>query len=274
MEFTVLFPVYYKDEPSVVQGALRSIVENVVLPSKVLIIVDGAIDPSLGRALDGFLEYQTRLSIDIVRLPKNLGLANALNVGLSMACTEWVFRADADDYNHPSRFDQQVRYIEAHPHVDVLGTQIVEAPYYGANGTAVRKVPQSHHEIIASMSRRNPINHMTVAYRRSQALKVGGYPSLQGREDYGLWARLAMDGAIFANLPSALVTATTDGNFISRRGGFGYAKAEFRLQAELINSGISNGWQATALGAVRAGFFILPEKLRTIIYKFVLRERI
>jgi glycosyltransferase involved in cell wall biosynthesis len=62
----------------------------------------------------------------VVRLGANEGLAEALNFGLRYVRTEWVVRADADDYNLPQRFARISEFLAAHPELDLVGSALLE----------------------------------------------------------------------------------------------------------------------------------------------------
>lgn len=66
-----------------------------------------------------------RLSIDVVTLPRNHGVARALNVGLQACRAELVARQDADDVSFASRLEKQLAFMQRHPCVDVLGSGAV-----------------------------------------------------------------------------------------------------------------------------------------------------
>ena len=54
----------------------------------------------------------------------NMGVAATLNRGLAVAGGEYIARMDADDISHPERFRKQARYLDAHPEVAVLGSNL------------------------------------------------------------------------------------------------------------------------------------------------------
>jgi len=54
----------------------------------------------------------------------NEGIGASLNRGLQLCQSEYVARMDADDISLANRFKYQVEYLDAHPDVVMLGTQI------------------------------------------------------------------------------------------------------------------------------------------------------
>ena len=51
-----------------------------------------------------------------------MGLARSLNEGLRLARGDYVARMDADDVCRSDRLDLQIRQMEAHPQIDLLGS--------------------------------------------------------------------------------------------------------------------------------------------------------
>jgi glycosyltransferase involved in cell wall biosynthesis len=104
---TVLMSAYSKSVPALFTKAVRSVFEGNLIPDCFILVVDGPLDLGLERALE---DVTNNFDIEVVRLPENAGLANALNYGLSFVKTEWVARADDDDFNLPNRFEAQLPY--------------------------------------------------------------------------------------------------------------------------------------------------------------------
>lgn len=269
--FDVLICVYFKDNATKFKAALHSIFTNSLLPGRVILVCDGPITKEIADIIQTFALRHPKL-LKVVRLDENVGLAHALNVGLSYSNAAWIARADADDINHPSRFEVTAEYLAQNPDVDVVGTSILE---FDENHEArtIRRVPLSDPDIKAFMKRRSPFNHMTVAYRRQLVIDCGGYPNLYCREDYGLWAKLAGAGVKMANMDEVLVHVSAGSAQIQRRGGLKYAKVEYQLQLALIYNGIKGPIAAVLDGLTRGLVFLMPQKLRHVVYAFFLRDR-
>ena len=83
--------------------------------------------------------------------------------------------------------------MEAHPEVDVVGGAIRE---FNDEGTIdrVKNMPKTQEEILEYVKVRNPLNHMTVMYRKDSILKAGNYKHFPFLEDYSLWSRMLSQG--------------------------------------------------------------------------------
>lgn len=267
-QFSVLMAVYHKDSPELLYMALESVYANTLQPSNVVLVQDGPIGQNLSEVI---AKYQARKNFSLIELPFNKGLANALNVGLNYIDTPFVFRADADDYNLPDRFERQLVALQAG--YDLVGGAIVEVDKDGKS-IAMRQVPISEDDIRSFISKRNPFNHMTVAYRRSTIVNVGGYPEIFLKEDYALWALMLANGAKVKNLSETLVHATAGVNMYKRRGGLRYARSEIDIQLFLIKCGLQSIQGAIFIGLLRAIVFLMPSYFRGFIYEKFLRNSV
>ena len=265
---TVLMAVYRADDPDLFERALASVYANTLQPDKVLLVVDGPVASTINDTID---RYAHERGLAVLRLATNGGLANALNQGLKQIQTAWVARADADDINMPERFERQARAIALGENIDIVGGNILEVEL---NGTVLgeRRVPADHASILRYARTRCPFNHMTVVYRHTMVMAVGGYPTLV-KEDYGLWASLLAHGCRAANVPEILVAATAGSEMYRRRGGLRYARAEFELQRFLVGKGLKSPLAAVAHGMGRAAVFVLPNRVRGLLYERLLRRR-
>ncbi len=114
--------------------------------------------------------------------------------------------------------------------VDVVGALCREVD---AQGILVQQksLPSRHEDIVRLLSRRNPLNHPTVMFRRRAFDGGVRYRTDVGRmEDYFLWVDGALAGWQFANVQQALLNFTRDHDFFRRRSGFALAITEFRVR--------------------------------------------
>ena len=267
----MLMALYRGDRVNLFEAAVHSVFANTLPPNQFLIVVDGPIPGNLRVSLQ---KLQTRYPlIELVHLPENKGLANALNIGLQLVKFAWVLRADADDVNLPVRFATLATVCEENPKVQLVGSAILEVDE-DAHPLAIRELPCTAEEIHQFAKTRNPFNHMTVAYRLDAALDCGGYPNIFLKEDYGLWCLFIAKGYTAMNVKTILVHASAGMSMFRRRGGFRYAKSEWQMQRLMVQCGLKNHAQAILDGILRAGFFLIPSSLRGLIYLTFLRKSI
>lgn len=268
--FTVLMAVWRGDDPWFFEQAVRSVFENTLSPDEFVLVVDGSVLMPLAATIE---KLKSEFGLNVLYLPENVGLARALNEGLKRVRTNWVVRADADDFNLPHRFEHLARAVNCKVPSDLLGSAIREVELDGTK-QALRRTPSTHEEIVKYIKYRNPFNHMTVAYRRELALSCGGYPEIHLKEDYALWALMLHRGAVTTNLNEALVYANTGHEMYKRRGGWRYACAEIQLQHYLVDCGVKGPFLALLHGVARGLVFLMPATWRGWIYKCFLREKV
>ena len=74
------------------------------------------------------------------------------------------------------------------------------------------------------------------------------------------------------NLKESLVSANGGIGMYARRGGVKSAISEFELQRILVGSGVSDALSAISIGAIRLLILLAPNRVRSFVYKYVLRR--
>ena len=262
--FSLLLPVYRGDHADHVARAFRStVLEQTLRPSEVVVVQDGQITAELASALE-WAESASPVPVRRLRLTHNVGLAQALQCGLSACQYEVIARMDADDISLPHRFAVQVPVVEAG--VDLVGSAMVEFGE-GASEGVLRIPPLQALEIASAARLRSPFNHPTVVYRRSAVLQAGGYRELPLLEDYWLFTRLIDSGAAVANIADPLVLYRVDSGAYRRRGGLGLLRSELALQRRLHREGFTTAGQLARNVAVRGGYRVIPVSVRRSLYR-------
>lgn len=235
--FSVAISVYKSDDPKFFDRALFSITEmQTIKPDEIVLVVDGPVCEELNRVIE---KYERLYSIfHIIRLEKNGGLGNALKIAVESSKYDLIARMDSDDVSLPTRFEQQLRYFEEHPEVDIVGGDITEFIGDESNIVGKRVVPKSNEEIREYMRRRCAFNHMSVMYKRNAVQGAGGYQDWFCNEDYYLWIRMWLNHAVFANIGSILVNVRVGKEMYQRRGGWKYFKSEAKLQSFMLKKGV------------------------------------
>ena len=237
MPFSATISVYKNDSPEYFRVALDSIINQTLKPTEIIIIQDGPIPEDLSAVVDEFLvEYE---NVRLIALPTNQGHGNARRLAVEGCRYEYVAIMDADDIAVSTRFEKQIAFLMAHPDVDVLGGQITEFIGDADNIIGKRVVPQYDKDIKLYIKRRCPFNQMTVVLKRSAVLSAGNYKHWYCDEDYYLWLRMYLKGALFANLPDVLVNVRVGADMYARRGGWKYFKSEARLMGWMYRHNIT-----------------------------------
>jgi glycosyltransferase involved in cell wall biosynthesis len=267
--FSVLIPVYAKENPLFFKECLASMFRQTLLPDEVVVIEDGKLSRELDIIIDVFKrEFPQRLRV--FKIAKNVGMSNALNLALPTCPYPWIARMDSDDIAKEDRFEKQISFLRKNPGVNVLGTWIEEFEEDMKTSIAIRKVPQQHRAIYQYAKTRNPINHMTVIYQKDKALQVGGYPAVYGTsDDYGLWIYMLMAGCVFANLPILSVDARTGKGFLTRRSGLKYLEIERNFLKHLKQIGFYNRNEYLYNWIIRTSTRLMPKVVVKFIYQLI-----
>ncbi|QEH39762.1 glycosyltransferase [Chitinophaga sp. XS-30] len=270
-EFSVLIPVYLKENPSYFDVALSSIVNQTYLPAEVVIVEDGPLTNELDTIIDDYCGRFPGL-FNIIKLAQNQGMGAAMNIGLQNCKYEWVARMDSDDICLKDRFQKQVSFLQKHPELDALGSFTEEFRSQPGDFGKIRKLPTSHAAILEYAKRRSPINHMTIMYRRKKAIEAGGYWDKKIFEDYNLWYQMLKMGCKFNNLEEVLVDVRVGNNMVGRRKGLNYFKQEFGFFKQMKNEKFINTAQFLEAISVRFLFRIMPKVLLEKVYYLLLRD--
>jgi glycosyltransferase involved in cell wall biosynthesis len=272
MKFSVIIPVYAKESEIYFDQSLKSILCNQSLkPNEVLIIEDGEI----GELLDMVtLKYQAKYPdiVNVIKLQKNVGMGAAMNVGLLNAKYEWIARMDSDDIASSIRFETQFNYLKNNSEVSVLSSNIEEFQNEIGDLKRFRAIPEDHEKIINMMKSRNPINHMSVVYKRDLAILAGGYWKYRYYEDYNLWYEIYKSGARFHNLNEVLVYARIGNGMVSRRRGKEYFLCEKRLYLKFKEDNFLTFFEYLVLLYLKKIVRSLPLKLLEFFYDIMLRK--
>jgi glycosyltransferase involved in cell wall biosynthesis len=166
------------------------------------IVVDESTDPNSAKDCRDLSAGDRRFRY--IHPKTRIGLAESLNLGISIATAELVARFDADDICLPNRLELQVHFMEESPQIGVLGGEL---EIIGNQGELLgrRSYPREHSAIARAFQWTTPVAHPTVMFRRGVIEKFGGYdPTFKCAEDLELWLRLLGQEVQFANLGEPL----------------------------------------------------------------------
>lgn len=270
MDFSVLLSVYHKEQPSHLKECLESIFNQTVKSNDVILVEDGKLTDDLEKLINDY--ERSHKELHVIRHGENRGLGRALNDGIRYCRNELIARMDADDIAKPQRFEKQIAFFKAHPDYDLCGSWVDEFIDNNQKITSVRKVPESPLAIYNFAKYRCPVNHPTVMYKKTAVEKVGGYQTKYLPEDYFLWIKMLMNGSKFYNLQESLLWFRYNPQTFARRGGWKYAKDELATQINCYKLGFLSLPSLIRNVFIRFTVRILPNKVRSLIYKYFLRR--
>ncbi|MGH3566031.1 MAG: glycosyltransferase [Pseudonocardia sp.] len=266
-KLSLLLPVWAGDRPGFLTEAFRSTVDaQTHRPDQVVIVRDGPVDARLGACIDA-LAAGSPVPVEVVAIPRNVGLGPALDAGLEACRHDVVARMDADDISLPHRFAVQMPIMESG--IDLLGSGLLEIGAHSGDVVGRRTPPVDPDHIRARARFADPFNHPTVVYRRELVRAVGGYTDFALMEDYLLWAKMIMAGARVANVAEPLVYYRVGAGAYARRGGWGQLRAELAVQRRFRQLGFTTGAQFARNVLVRGGYRLVPERVRRLAYRRV-----
>lgn len=270
-EYSVLMSLYYKENPNHLRSALDSVFTQTVRPADVVLVEDGRVGDSLESVVR---EYEQRYpELHVVRFEQNRGLGFALNDGLKHCRHELVARMDTDDICKPHRMERELQVMAEHPEYGMISSWIDEFITDPSEVTSVRKLPEMPDKVYAYAKKRCPVNHPTVMYRKSEVLAVGGYQTKYFPEDYFLWIKMLMNGCRVYNIQESLLWFRFDPSTFARRGGWKYACDEVATQWNIHRMGFTSVLMFLHNVCIRFTTRIMPNWLRTLVYRTLLRSK-
>lgn len=256
---TVLMSIYNGTPKAELDASLLSLAQQ-TRRCPVVLVVDGP----LSWELDGSGTEALGADLRTVPLPKNVGLAAALNAGLKHVQTNFVMRMDADDIALPHRSQVQIDYASKHDSVFVCSWH----EEFGER-TAIKKTPSDPNDLAKKLLMRNAISHPTILIATSLLREVGGYrEDAFLMEDYDLYLRLRSRGVRLDCIPETLVMVRVAGQ-TNRRAGLTYLRNEAKLRTRWHREGLVPLPQNVLSFAIHSAFRLAPHWLRTRMYKTV-----
>lgn len=140
----------------------------------------------------------------------NKGVSNAMNCGLKKAKGNFIARMDADDISLPERLEKQVQFLEEHPEIDFVGSEVKYVAHNKNTAGFQRFVNwvnsfHSPEEIKLNRFVEIPIVNPTILFRRALFEEHGGCFNGDFPEDYEMQLRYLQAGAKMAKLPLQLL---------------------------------------------------------------------
>ncbi len=226
-KFSVCMSVYKNDNSFDFADAIMSVYDQTCPPDEIILVIDGPVPQIMHDTINALKEKISILKV--IPLEQNMG-AIARQTGLDAAKNDLCAIMDADDLSVPDRFEKQLKVFRKYPKLSVVGGLINEFIRTTDNIVGIRIVPEQDADIKNYLKSRCPMNLVTVMFKKSDVMKVGGYQDWYCEEDYYLWIRLTLGGFKFYNILENIVYVRVGEEMYQRRGGKKYFKSEARLQ--------------------------------------------
>ena len=274
IDFSVLISVYKKERPEYLKESLQSIFSQTLPANEVILVEDGPLTEDLDFIIHEFEHKES--NIKIIKLPQNVGLGSALNEGLKYCSYDYVARMDSDDICSPERFERQINYLKNHPDIDVIGCWTKEFHLDNQGNkiiTSLKRFPHTVWENIKYCTKRCPVEHPAVIFKKKAVLAAGGYQHCYLFEDYHLWARMFVNGCKFYNIQEPLLLFRMSNESFIRRGGYKYAVNEYNALKTFRDIGFLTSKEFYFAVLTRFPVRIMPNSIRKLIYTKFLRKQ-
>lgn len=180
---------------------------------------------------------------------ENLGVGARLKQALELVETPYIAKVDSDDISLPSRFQDQLRYLE-----DNNGTDIVKSYFeyfstdrevlqskrfydFKLNKESLHNSIKSSGDISDTLLRWNCVMHTTY-FARSEVIKRLGYEPVRVGEDYSLFYRANLAGIKIGCVPKTLVRMRLSKSSVTTNtdSAFHFASVLFTLKRCALNN--------------------------------------
>lgn len=271
MNFSVLMSIYFKEKSSNFNRAMQSIWdEQSIKPNEIVLVEDGKLTDELYNAINLWKERLGQ-NLKVIKLKENLGLGDALAIGLKECSFELVARMDSDDISLPKRFEKQLEIFEKNKNIDICSSWISEFEKDEGNIYAYRRLPENHNDIVKFAKLRSPINHPAAMFKKSTVLQAGNYQKMLLIEDYYLWVRMILKGFKFYNIQEVLVNMRAGKDQLTRRQGLKYAINELKVQYLFYKMGFLNLYEFLRNLVLKFSVRIMPKFILRVVYKILRR---
>ena len=226
-KFSVAMCLYNGDDPAFFGEALASVFNQSLMPDEVVLQVDGPIREELEAIIN---KYSSQFDFfRVFRLEKNMGHGIARNECLKHCSYEYVAIADADDINRQDRFEIQIRHFQNNAELSAVSSACYHFSSSVDQVSNIEKLPLTDKAIKKYLKKRCPLCQASTMFKKSEVLRAGGYLDWYHAEDYYLWIRMYLNGAVFENDEESLIYVRTTEEQSKRRGGIKYYKSLKRL---------------------------------------------
>jgi teichuronic acid biosynthesis glycosyltransferase TuaG len=196
---SVIVPAYNAEK--YIKATIESALEQTYRNLEVVVGDDGS--------TDGTREIVQALAARDPRVKyfsqKNAGQSAARNLAIAHAQGKYIAFLDADDLFLPTKLEEQVGYLEAHPDCGVSYCNIYH--FFDGDPTHLYRfdVPTPSGLLFDKLLRANFINPLTVVLRKELLDRYGAFePTFRRVDEQYLWLKLSWNGAQFCHLPRAL----------------------------------------------------------------------
>ncbi|HEV7820366.1 MAG TPA: glycosyltransferase [Burkholderiales bacterium] len=260
-QVSVLIPAYNGHDD--LERTLRSLREDG--PVAVLVVDDGSVPPIAPPQIAG-------LSVDVLRMPHNVGIERALRAGieeLARRGVRYAARIDTGDLALPGRLAKQRAYLDAHAQVAAVG---MWAQVVSRDGVPrfILAPPAAPGDVRRLRFARSCFVHPAMMLRVDAVLQAGNYRArYRAAEDLDLFLRI-MESHECANLPEVGLLYELNEGGISATKRRTQILSTLRLQLAYFEPGNPYYWLGLAKNLLH---FATPYKALHLLKRALYRQR-
>lgn len=218
---SVLMSVYNPDE-SQLKEAIESILNQTFKDFEFIIYDNGS-----ATSTEAVVMSYNDSRIKFIQGEKGHSLGYALNTLMNLASGKYAARMDADDISYPTRLQEQYEFMESHPEISILGTNIKTFP---KKKLIKYKERPGYFDVLKSCC----IAHPTVMMRSADLRHYNiNYDKNVAAEDYELWSRAIMY-LKFTNLQKVLLDYRVHKNSTTRKCNVEIMEQHYLIRKQLL----------------------------------------
>jgi glycosyltransferase involved in cell wall biosynthesis len=189
-----------------ISEAIESCTQQTYKNIEIIIVNDGSKDQTPA-IVEEYAKKDARIRIIH---QENKGEGATRNVGNAVAKGNFIAVMDADDVMLPERIEEQMKYFEQYPELDLLGSWMQYISEKGKQtGVYIfpddMKNPAQFEVNYVKGNRPILLGHPSVMYRKEKVFALGGYRNIRPGADIDLWNRMKETGCKISVIPKVLV---------------------------------------------------------------------
>ena len=185
----------YNEPKSYIIDCFNSIIKQSLTEFEVIVILD---NPERQNEVEEVFVLLGDNRFNLIVNENNVGLAESMNIAMSLASSDVLARMDADDICYIDRLKVEYEYIQKgydvvfskYLRIDETGHLLSDQTIPFGNPT-----PQQIRKEL--LFRNSYIHHPTVMMKKNALLNVGGYRPFPCSQDFDLWLRMNEIGCTF-----------------------------------------------------------------------------
>lgn len=270
--YSVLMSVYHKEKPEYLVAAVESILHQTVRPEQFILVEDGPLTPELYAVIEKYAGENPEM-FTVVKLEQNQGLAVALDTGIKHSRNELIARMDSDDISLPERCEKQLQRFAQNPKLALLGANIDEFYDTPDKIVSARVVPEAYEQIVRTIRRRDPFNHPTVMYKKSEVIRCGGYGTMRRGEDFCLFSSMINMGCYAENIGQSLLYFRSNEDNYKRRKSWASCSTFMQVVKRNYDRGYCSLFDLLYVIAAQMAVYLMPLSMMKWISDKFLRQK-